>query len=70
MATNQGLVTVEEWTVRLPALPMPELSPNAYLAAANHWTLAKLRDIQRDQWLALLNNADIDLWTIHQEAEE
>ena len=46
------------WSVMLPALPLPSLSPNAYLALGV-WVRAEERDVQRDQWLALLNRAGV-----------
>ena len=46
------------WSVRLPALPLPELSLNRYLGYKGHWTRAEWRDTQRDAWLMLLSQAD------------
>ena len=45
------------WSVRLPALPLPELSLNRYLGEGGHWKRAEWREVQRDAWLALLSQA-------------
>ena len=45
------------WSVRLPALPMPELSLNRYLGYGGHWKRQEWRDVQRDAWLTLLSIA-------------